>query len=646
LGKPYNTELYALANTYQWALSESVEYLAHALAGAASIPLLTVGSGGSLTAAHFAASLHQCHAGRLAKAVTPLETVSTIADLHDTAVMILSAGGRNPDIISALKKVVCCEPRRVIVICSKPASPLMRLAEEYRSVDVITFKLPSGKDGFLATNSLLAFSVLLVRAYAAAYSINISLPTEIETLVHPGWTQDEFTDALRNQCQPLWDRENLTVLFGPQTQAAAFDIESKFIEAALGAVQTSDYRNFAHGRHHWLAKRGDSTGVLGFVTGEDTEIAEKTLRLLPPNVPAMRLRVPGEGVMAGLAAMVCTLHMVGLVGEARGIDPGRPGVPEFGRKIYNLRTYGRRNGIDSCSVQTVSIERKTGTSINKLRERGDLQFWENAYQNFTNHINSASFGAIVCDYDGTLCEERDRFTGLGKEVASQLARLLSEGIILGVATGRGKSVKDVLRTSLPDKHWGQVFVGYYNCADIGALGDDARPDGTDEVCEALLQLARDLRTDYVINRNSDCTFRPMQITVVPNTPAVKDAVWHSVQQLVHRTDVPGVSLLSSTHSFDVIAPGVTKRRLIQHIGVILGSDGEHSVLCIGDRGQFPGNDFDLLQEPFSLSVDETSTDPLSCWNLAPRGYRGAQAAAHYLRSLRRNGEGGVSYFLD
>lgn len=646
MGKPFDTELQGLANTYQWALSEPVENLARALAGAASVPLLAVGSGGSLTAAHFAASLHQLHAGRLAKAVTPLETVSTLAGLRDVAVMILSAGGRNPDVIGALKKVVCCEPRRVIVICSKVASPLTRLAQEYQSVDVVTFKLPSGKDGFLATNSLLAFSVILVRAYAAAYSLKSSLPGEIETLVHPGRTRDEFIGALRNQCQSLWDRENLAVLYGPQTQAAAFDVESKFIEAALGAVQTSDYRNFAHGRHHWLAKRGDTTGVLGFVTKEDTEISEKTLRLLPPHVPAVRLSIPGEGVTAGLAAMVCTLHIVGLAGVARGIDPGRPGVPDFGRKIYNLRTYGKRNGIDPCSARTISIERKTGTSINKLRELGDLQFWEDSYHDFTERISSASFGAVVCDYDGTLCDEQDRFFGLGKDIAAQLARLLNEGVILGVATGRGKSVKDVLRASLPTKHWGRVFVGYYNCADIGALGDDSRPDGTDVVCEALLPVARHLRADYIISRNSDCTFRRMQITVVPNTPAVQETVWHSVQQIVHRMSVPGVSLLRSTHSFDVTAPGVTKRLLIRHIGSILDSAEERAVLCIGDRGQFPGNDFDLLQEPFSLSVDVTSTDPSSCWNLAPRGYRGAQAAAHYLRSLRRNGRGGVSYLRD
>lgn len=645
MGKPFDTELNALAMTYQWALSEPVENLARALAGAASVPLLAVGSGGSLTAAHFAASLHQRHSGRLAKAVTPLETVSTLTDLRDTAVMILSAGGRNPDVIGALKKVLCCEPSRVIVICSKAASPLTRLAQEYRSVDVVTFKLPSGKDGFLATNSLLAFSVILVRAYAVANSLDESLPTEIETLVYPGRTRDEFINALRDQCRPLWERDNLAVLYGPQTQAAAFDVESKFIEAALGAVQLSDYRNFAHGRHHWLAKHGDITGVLGFVTDEDAEISEKTLRLLPSHVPAVRLSIPGEGVSAGLAAMVCTLHLVGLAGVARGIDPGRPGVPDFGRKIYNLRTYGRRNGFDPCSARTISIERKTGTSINKLKRLGDLRFWEEAYRDFTERISSASFGAVVCDYDGTLCDERDRFLGLGEEVASHLAQLLSEGIILGVATGRGKSVKDALRASLPDKYWGRVFVGYYNCADIGALSDDSRPDGTDEVCEALQPVARDLRADHVISRNSDCTFRRMQITVVPNTPAVKETVWHSVQQIVHRIAVPGVSLLRSTHSIDVTAPGVTKRRLIRHISSILGSGDGLDVMCIGDRGQFPGNDFDLLQEPFSLSVDETSTDPSSCWNLAPRGYRGAQAAVYYLHSLRPNGRGGLSYHM-
>ena len=64
-----------------------------------------------------------------------------------------------------------------------------------------------------------------------------------------GSAKDNQT-AIRKACRPLLERGTLVVLHGPDTRSAAVDLESKFVEAALGDIQTADYRNFAHGRHH------------------------------------------------------------------------------------------------------------------------------------------------------------------------------------------------------------------------------------------------------------------------------------------------------------------------------------------------------------------------------------------------------------
>lgn len=649
MGKPYASELKALTTTYGWATTAPVASLARALASASSTPILIIGSGGSLTAAHFAAALHQKHTGKLAKAVTPLEAASHLADLRDTAVMVLSAGGKNPDVLGILKKAVGYEPARIIVVCSQEKSPLSRLAEEYRSVDVETFNLPSGKDGFLATNSLLAFAILLARAYAGGYSTGFTLPPTLDGLTHPDQSHGEFINVLGKACLPLWSRDNLIVLYGAASQAAAFDVESKFTEAALGAVQPADYRNFAHGRHHWLAKRGGTTGVLAFTAEDDAEIARRTLRLLPAEVPVARIDLKGDKITAGIAALVATLNIVGLAGEAKGIDPGRPGVPDFGRKIYNLRTSSTANGFKGAGHQgseSFFIKRKSGGYFAAGPESAEPSFWLEAYREFTSRLCSTSFGAVVCDYDGTLCDGSGRFGALDREIGEHLARLLAAGLLIGVATGRGKSIKEVLRASLPERSWPRVIVGYYNGGDIGGLEDDGKPDGTPEVCEALIPAAEALRANYVISKFCECSFRRMQITVESKDPAAADTVWNTVQQLVHSSRATGTSVLRSSHSIDIIAPGVSKRKLTEHIYQRVGaSGGKSAVLCIGDRGQFPGNDFDLLQEPYSLSVDETSTDPATCWNLAPRGYRGVQAAAYYLRSLRRASGGGVRFVI-
>ena len=57
------------------------------------------------------------------------------------------------------------------------------------------------------------------------------------------------------------------------------------------------------------------------------------------------------------------------------------------------------------------------------------------------------------------------------------------------------------------------------------------------------------------------------------------------------------------------------------------------MLIVGDRGRWPGNDYELLREPYSLGVDEVSVDPSTCWNLASPGQRGPSVTLEYLKAL-------------
>ena len=626
----------SLGATYNWALDSSIRELTKGVAGCAGLPLIIIGSGGSLTAAHYAAALHQETTGRVAKAMTPLELVSSGPWAKEAAVMFLSAGGGNPDVIGAFKQAVAREPQRLMVVCSRRQSPLSEACEKYRYVDLIDFDLPTGKDGFLATNSLLAFSVLLYRAWASVFRGDAGLPHSFAEVVHPERSGESWTSDLAARCQPLWPRETLSVLYGPTTQAAALDVESKFTEAALGSVQTADYRNFAHGRHLWLAKRGETTGILALVTGEDSQLADKTLRLIPSDIPVARVEVPHAGPKAGLAALVAVLHLVGYAGRARGIDPGRPGVPPFGSRIYNLRAFSAPSSANNTAVrlESVSIERKTGSTVGQLAACGELEFWKGKYASFCERLGATSYGAVVFDYDGTLCDGRDRTIGFGDEVSGHLVRLLEAGILIGIATGRGKSAKDDFRRRLPQPLWSRVMMGYYNCADNGLLEDDTHPNGATGTCADLEPVARLLESSGALKRLAKCTYRDMQITIEPTGLAPTLLIWEVVQQLVQKADVYGVAAVRSSHSVDVLAPRVSKQEIVRRMQEFLGRAEPAPVLCVGDRGRWPGNDFALLEGPYSLSVDEVSPDPETCWNLAPPGHRGVQATLDYLKALR------------
>lgn len=634
MGRPYSSDLRDLAGTYRWALKAETRHLRRFAAQSCALPLLVVGSGGSFSAAQFVAGLHERYAGKLAKAVTPLEIALSPRSLRDEAVLVLSAGGSNPDALGVFKNLVVREPRQLAVLCVRERTPLDELASQYRYANSIAFQMPSGKDGFLATNSLLATAALSVRAYQETFGERGDLPRSLRGLIRealPGGIRE-----FRSRCLPLWEREYLTVLFGPDAHPAAQDIESKFTEGALGAVQIADYRNFAHGRHHWLAKRGDTTGVLAFLCPSDRDIAGKTLRHIPDSIPIVPINIGSGGSVGGLSALICAFYLAGFAGEARGVDPGEPRVPPFGRKIYRLSgwkdlgPYGDGLHMD----EAVAIERKCGVTIHTLKAGNRLSMWREAYTAFCSSLRRTQFRAVVFDYDGTLCDGSCRESGPSKEMTSHLRRLLGKGIAIGIATGRGRSAREQLRSALSKSVWANVFMGYYNGSDVGRLCDDDRPDRSDDVHDSLASLARHARLEPGVQEVADVTFRRRQITFELRDMCARDWLASWIWAHIGESCAPGARVVTSAHSLDVIAPCVSKNLLVSEIRTELALDTVQAVLCVGDRGLWPGNDYALLANPSSLSVDEVSGDPRTCWNLAPAGFRGVQATLFYLGSAR------------
>ena len=88
-----------------------------------------------------------------------------------------------------------------------------------------------------------------------------------------------------------------------------------------------------------------------------------------------------------------------------------------------------------------------------------------------------------------------------------------------------------------------------------------------------------------------------------------------------------ICVWQSSHSMDVVVKSVAdKRNILEWLG-------DTNALCIGDRGDVEGNDFQLLSTPYALSVYRTSADPDTCWNLAPNGIRGVEATLWYLSKI-------------
>jgi hydroxymethylpyrimidine pyrophosphatase-like HAD family hydrolase len=623
MGKPYAKDIAAFPSTLKWAEETNIGTLISAVAAMGSFPLYAVGSGGAFSTSVQSAQLHQLHCGQMARPLTPL--AATQAPVRKASVLLLSASGRNPDIIGCFRRLLDLEPEVMTVLCLRRDSPLARLARKHPQVYLIEENLPSGKDGFVATNSVLAFSALLWRAYSLAFTGQWPGPGALTDLLGTEQSCNSWMRNISSIFQPLAGRQNFIVLYGPSLEAAASDLESKFSEAALGSLQMSDYRNFAHGRHHWIAKRGASTGVIALIAKEDSHLATRTLELLPKTIPVAKINVPGAGIEAGACALAIAQFIASAAGKAVGIDPGRPGVPEFGRKLYNLKTWR----YEPPKRETVAIDRKRAAA--PVSSAHDVTSWPAELRRVLARIGAARFKGIVFDYDGTLCDEPHRFKAMPKEVAPFLSRLLERNVRVAIATGRGSSVKQAIRQTIQSKLWAKVTVGYYNCSQIGTLDDDFTPTRNDTPAEPLRHAATILGNSEQLNACAQIEIRGPQIVISPKFTGYAHSVREWVAQLIASEFQKGVICVHSTHSVDVIVSTVNKLNILSHLRDqgIGGSD----ILCIGDLGRWPGNDFALLDNEFGLSTNQVSARPGSCWNLAPPGVLNLRATLHYLERL-------------
>ena len=636
MARPYANEMSKLGETFAWAAAADLKEMRRAVRTAGLSSLRAIGSGGSLTAAHALAALHQRFTGRLAAVATPLEAADEPLD-PSIATWLLSAGGGNVDIMAAARMLILSEPRQLGVLCGREDSPLAELCRKHPFVDLMLYPPPAGKDGFLATNSLFAFTAVLTRAYAGEFGADADWDDAAAYLKALLVEASGEVAAWEAATAPLWVRPTTLVLHGPSTRIGAVDLESKFTEAAIGNLQVADYRNFAHGRHHWLAKRGETSGVLAFVTEADQILAERTLENIPAAIPQARIELANGPSACALASLMAALRITGWAGLTRGIDPGRPGVPEFGRKLYNLRLpMSRRSAAPRrlSTRQAAAISRKSGVKPGDLAASGELDRWREALTRFESRLAEARFAGIVLDYDGTVVDTRRRFEPAPKAMIAELARLAESGARIAVATGRGRSVRLDLQRSLPRSLWPRILIGYYNGAEVASLDDDGAPDGSAKPCAALVPLSEALRRQPELAECARQEDRPFQITLEATRVMPEDRLWDLARQVILIADAEGVSVTRSSHSVDIVARGVSKLNVIRRLRE---SVGDEPILAIGDRGRWPGNDYELLREPFALGVDEISVDPVTCWHLGEPGQRGPSVTLDYLTALEAEG---------
>lgn len=636
----YDEELKQLTSSFAFALGANIEPLKAAIAGSAESSVIGVGSGGSFTIASLLCNLHEAYTGRVSRPSTPLEIICNPTLASSSPVFLISAEGKNPDIVEALDRARRHSSRSVHVLTNRADSPLMDHVRELPGVKPYVFELAK-KDGYLATNSLLLDAVLVARAYGELNGSRDHLPSDLTGLR----VGDQSLDQWLSDAQPFLGeairRGAITVVYSPLLRPVATDLESKLSEGALLHTQLADLRSYAHGRHLWLADRPQDCAILALIEPSLAALWRGMRSKFPENIPTLTMSLAGAAPADLIAGLVAQMHLVSAIGRQLGKDPGRPLVPPYGREIHYTDL---RDAIPLPEDPPDCVEQSKydvlGARWPSQRDHGSMR---RAARAFRDAIAAQRFRSVVFDYDGTLCSSQRRDEPPPQAIIDHLVRLVRAGVLVGIASGRGGSIQSCLKESLPEDVLGKVQLGLYNGGWLASA--DTAPCPLDPSSEFLSHVTRivvrlkALGVPILEHR----TTHPFQVSVRFREGIATETMWFVIADALRQAGLDLSTMVRSKHSVDILAPGISKSRLIAHI--IQGSKVDpYQILTMGDQGAWPGNDSALLEHRFSVSVDMPSRRLDRGWKLAPAEKRDVDATLWYLERMTATVSG--SFRLD
>ncbi len=256
MGKPYSIELDAFANTYAWVKEQDVTSLRLFLERWGNEHVAVVGSGGSYSAARIVALFRELSHHAVTTAHTPLEFLSMTSRLSPR-VLLLSAEGKNKDILASLSASADAD-LAACALTLTTSNPLVDKANAIGTPRVFSYEMRWIKDGYLATNSLLATVLILYKVFFG--------DIDFESILSPVFTEHHLEQRrahfhkMRHLLRPRV--RSVLLLHSASTAAFAVDLASKLVEADVARTQVADLRQFAHGQHLLLSNEATAPTVI------------------------------------------------------------------------------------------------------------------------------------------------------------------------------------------------------------------------------------------------------------------------------------------------------------------------------------------------------------------------------------------------
>lgn len=326
--------------TLKWASEQDTEPLRRFLTEEIGGGVLFVGSGGSYSAAAFGELLVAAR-GVMARALTPYVYAGSGFRSVPAKTLLISAGGNNGDICRAYDAARSSGVQKPGALSLRVGGVLQDEFRKDKNDNLFAYQMPGGSDGFLSSNTVLSFYVLLAKAlgYVGTEKLDCGITEKeaqeisafVEGLKH---IPDHELTPHQAYLQKLESVDSFFILYSAHGLPAALDLESKFSEGAIGNTQLADYRNFAHGRFNWFTQRPGQTGLICLQTPSDREMSEEIISMLPSHVPTLRISTAHDTPLAAVDLLIKGHYLCNALAARWDLNLARPSIPHYGRPLY------------------------------------------------------------------------------------------------------------------------------------------------------------------------------------------------------------------------------------------------------------------------------------------------------------------------
>lgn len=334
--RSYFEEIRELENTWDAIESDDIIISPQVTADFFAGKAYCIGAGGSLVLAKLWQLVFDSNRLGIAKTMSPYEfnQTKTVPDI----VFLFSASGKSHDIIQAFKSAIAKDCKVVVFTVTKN-SALMRLVKTVNNQAVVIYpKTTVRKDGFLAVNSVIAIAGLIAHLQYTIFGHEKSIGSPVSMAIHDHQkSRVSFPEIRKDMIFQI-----ITSEWG---EPAGNDLETRLAESGIGSCFLTDPRNFAHGRFIWLEENNDSLMIL-FGTPSSERFIKRFIRVLPGSLPVYYVSSSLDGLYGAIYCLTRSILFFSELAKVKGIDPGKPVVPDWGRKLHSLRL-----GKNDLSVQ-------------------------------------------------------------------------------------------------------------------------------------------------------------------------------------------------------------------------------------------------------------------------------------------------------